>query len=84
MFDADGIVSLYVDCLVVVQCCTLVYRATTFYLMCSTAESFSVVNIYHGDTGTWSIAQLSDARCYLAAASVGNVALFAGGFDGAY
>ena len=29
--------------------------------------------------GTWSTAQLSVARYYLAAASVGNVALFAGG-----
>ena len=34
--------------------------------------------------GTWSTAQLSVARYYLAAASVGNVALFAGGgYNGA-
>ena len=32
--------------------------------------------------GTWSTAQLSVARYYLAAASVGNVALFAGGGAG--
>ena len=32
--------------------------------------------------GTWSMAQLSEARYGLAAASVGNVALFAGGFTG--
>ena len=32
--------------------------------------------------GTWSTAQLSVARMYLAATSVGNVAIFAGGFIG--
>ena len=32
--------------------------------------------------GTWSTAQLSQARAFLAAASVGNVALFAGGYPG--
>jgi hypothetical protein len=32
--------------------------------------------------GTWSTAQLSVARRYLAAASVGNVAIFAGGYAG--
>jgi len=31
--------------------------------------------------GTWSTAQLSVGRWYLAAASAGNVALFAGGVD---
>ena len=31
--------------------------------------------------GVWSTAQLSVGRFYLAAASVGNVALFAGGVD---
>ena len=39
----------------------------------------AVVDVYNGATGAWSTAQLSVARCYLAAASVGNVALFAGG-----
>ena len=32
--------------------------------------------------GTWSTAQLSVARGYLAATSVGNVAIFAGGWAG--
>ena len=32
--------------------------------------------------GTWSTAQLSVARMYLAATSVGNVAIFAGGLSG--
>jgi hypothetical protein len=39
----------------------------------------NVVDVYNGATGAWSTAQLSVARCFLAAASVGNVALFAGG-----
>jgi len=39
----------------------------------------SVVDMYNVATGAWSTAQLSVARLYLAAASVGNVALFVGG-----
>ena len=42
----------------------------------------SAVDVYNGATGAWSTAQLSVARCWLAAASVGNVALFAGGDSG--
>ena len=38
-----------------------------------------VVDLYNGATGTWSTAQLSVPRWDLAAASVGNVTLFAGG-----
>jgi hypothetical protein len=43
----------------------------------------NVVDLYNSATGTWSTAQLSVARSGLAAASVGNVALFAGGWTGA-
>jgi hypothetical protein len=44
----------------------------------------NVVDVYNGATGAWSTAQLSVGRYYLAAASVGNVSLFAGGYtDGA-
>jgi hypothetical protein len=39
----------------------------------------NAVDLYNSATGMWSTAQLSVARNYLAAASVGNVALFAGG-----
>jgi hypothetical protein len=39
----------------------------------------NVVDVYNGTTGAWSTAQLSVARWVLAATSVGNVALFAGG-----
>ena len=41
----------------------------------------NAVDLYNSATGTWSTAQLSVARGYLAAASVGNVALFAGGVN---
>ena len=42
----------------------------------------SAVDVYNSITGAWSTAQLSVARFLgLAAASVGNVALFAGGFE---
>ncbi len=37
------------------------------------------MDLYDSVTGTWSTAALSVARYYLAATSVGNVALFAGG-----
>jgi hypothetical protein len=39
----------------------------------------NAVDLYNSVTGTWSTAQLSVARAQLAATSVGNMALFAGG-----
>jgi hypothetical protein len=39
----------------------------------------NVVDLYDSGTGRWSTAQLSQARVYLSATSVGTVALFAGG-----
>ena len=39
----------------------------------------NAVDLYNSATGAWSTAQLSAARSLLAAASVGNVAIFAGG-----
>jgi hypothetical protein len=52
--------------------------------MRATAVAFSnAVDVYNGATGAWSTAQLSVARQDLAAASVGNVALFAGGINSA-
>jgi hypothetical protein len=49
-------------------------------LMVATSAAFGVARAQ----GTWSTAQLSVARYYLAAASVGNVSLFAGGaYNGA-
>ncbi len=42
----------------------------------------NAVDLYNGASGTWSTAQLSVARDRLAATSVGNVAIFAGGWAG--
>jgi hypothetical protein len=39
----------------------------------------NAVDLYNVTSGTWSTAQLSAARSLLAATSVGNVAIFAGG-----
>ena len=64
-------------------CCS-VCPATASSLMRATAGGnvpSAVVDVYNCTTGAWSTAQLSVARAYLAAASVGNVALFAGGVD---
>ena len=44
--------------------------------------SSNAVDLYNSATGAWSTAQLSVARGNLAAASVGNVAIFAGGWAG--
>ena len=57
---------------------------TSSSLTRATAGPYSnVVDVYNGATGAWSTAQLSVARSSLAAASVGNVALFAGGYNSA-
>jgi hypothetical protein len=56
--------------------------ATASSLMRAAADPYhfsTVVDVYNGATGAWTTAQLSVARPMLAAASVGNVALFAGG-----
>jgi hypothetical protein len=64
----------------VLQYCCSVCLGAASSLTCATADANSnVVDVYNGATGAWTTAQLSVARCSLAAASVGNVALFAGG-----
>jgi hypothetical protein len=40
------------------------------------------VDIYDSASGTWSTARLSVSNFFLAATSVGNVAIFAGGTNG--
>ena len=51
--------------------------------MRATAGAYSnAVDLYNSATGAWSTAQLSVARDNLAAASVGNLAIFAGGYTG--
>ena len=52
------------------------------FLIQSAADSFSsvtAVDIFNSATGTWSTAQLSQARRNIGATSVGSVALFAAG-----
>ena len=63
----------------VLQCCCSVCLAIACSLMRATAGFLNTVDLYNGAAGTWSTAQLSVARNGMAAASVGNVALFAGG-----
>ena len=69
-------------------CCGLVYPTAVCFLMHTTSGGFSnVTDLYDGNTGKWSTAQLSVARAGLAATSVGSVAIFAGGgpfYKGAY
>jgi hypothetical protein len=52
-------------------------RATADY-----GDPFNVVDLYDSGTGRWSTAQLSQARYWLSATSVGAVAIFAGGAFG--
>jgi hypothetical protein len=44
------------------------------------AGASNAVDLYNSATGAWSTARLSVARYDLVAASVGNVAIIAGGF----
>jgi hypothetical protein len=55
-----------------------------FRLMGVTADAglSNAVDLYNGASGTWSTAQLIVARSSLAATTVGNLAIFAGGWDG--
>ncbi len=43
---------------------------------------FAVMDIYNFSSNTWTNVSLSQARINLAATSVGNLAIFAGGYDG--
>ena len=63
--------------------CGCTCPATASSLIRATAGGVvsNVVDVYNGATGTWSTAQLSVGRMVLAATSVGNVALFAGGVE---
>ena len=46
--------------------------------------TYSIVDIYDASTNSWSVANLSEARGWIAAASVGNKVFFAGGFNQNY
>ncbi len=81
--DVTFIVACVFCALCLMRYCGSVYLATASSLMRATAveTSLNVVDVYNGATGAWSTAQLSLGRYWLAAATVGNVALFAGGRD---
>jgi hypothetical protein len=73
-----------------IEVCEIVFPAADCCPKCSTPVGNTVsggpsysdaVDVYNIVTGAWSTAKLSVARGYLAAASVGNAALFAGGKD---
>ena len=79
--DLDG--CFCIGCLRLVQSYYFACILTFSSLICATAgERLDVVDLYNASTGAWSTARLSVARMSLAAASVGNVALFAGGVQG--
>ncbi len=72
-------------CLRRVACCLLCLRCRRLPPHGVTADGLLytfAVDLYNYTSGTWSTAQLSVARYYLAATSVGNVAIFAGGLSG--
>ncbi len=70
------VVHVFVWCRVAACVCA----ASDCRLMRATADTYlNAVDLYNSATGAWSTAQLSVARSRLAAASVGNVAIFAGG-----
>ena len=64
----------------------LVFATADCRLMRVTADTArtKVVDLYNSVSGTWSTAQLSLARTNLAAASAGNLAIFAGGDAGGH
>ena len=72
MFEADCFVKLVVVRASAAAACRLM-RGTVGGVL------FDAVDMYNSASGTWSTARLSLARTDFAAASVGNVAIFAGG-----
>ena len=62
-------------------CCVFLVLAIACCLILSSAGGHSnAVDVYNSAIGTWSTAQLSVAREIIAATSVRDVALFAGGY----
>ena len=61
-------------------CVGMAYDIDCFLMRAATGSIPSnVVDLYDSGTGRWSTAQLSQARYWLSATSVGTVAMFAGG-----
>ncbi len=62
-----------------VVACACAAAACCFMKVFAGGVLFDTVDLYNSVSGTWSTARLSVARTDFAAASVGNVAIFAGG-----
>jgi hypothetical protein len=64
------------------HCCVTGFApaAVPHLMLVYAGQVCNIVDVYHIAAGTWSTAQLSEARAAHAATSVGNVALFAGGY----
>ncbi len=75
-------------CLRGAACCLLCMRGKRLPVYGVTADSeySNAVDLFNSESlsasGAWSTAQLSVARSHLAATSLGNVAIFAGGRTG--
>ncbi len=75
-FEAYSLVLLAVACVCTAAGC----RVTNFTAGTSSSSGFTnAVDLYNSASGTWSTARLSVERNDIAATSVGNVAIFAGG-----
>jgi hypothetical protein len=66
----------------VVGCCDGVASDCRDVMQADAGRYSNVVDLYNSVTGAWTTAQLSVGRGTLAAASAGNVAIFAGGWTG--
>ena len=60
-------------------CIGLACGSDCFLIRATAGGDSNVVDLYDSGTRRWSTAQLSQARYYLSATSVGTVAIFAGG-----
>jgi hypothetical protein len=75
-FEVYSLVLLAVACVCTAAGC----RVTNFTAGTSSSSGFTnAVDLYNSASGTWSTARLSVERNEIAATSVGNVAIFAGG-----
>jgi hypothetical protein len=63
-------------------CAGMAYDIDCFLMRATAGALSEVVDLYDSGTRRWSTAQLSQARSYLSATSVGAVAVFAGGLGG--
>ena len=89
--SGEGLLVLLFAC--VLSVCARACSAVLWFCICpasacslmraAAGAQSNVVDLYNSATGAWSTAQLSLARQFLSATSVGNVAMFAGGYSGA-